>query len=238
MKCLENKDVFAISKLEQKITFKDCLNSSPLVNQKANEKNICKAIYVIIERFNDLVNVGKPLNQNQMIQLSLDLFERFGGESLEDIALFFKMARNGDFGAIQRLDSVTIMLWVPKYFDLKIEAREQEIQNEKNVRQRQEDEGVANHVPDKKAKKNLEKLSKMLKGSKKTTGILNKENPLFNYDAYLKNLQKTVNEMDNELLKTMFANTSKFSHLQVWEILNNEIELRKLTKKNTGNNEN
>lgn len=227
MKCLENNDVYAISKIEQKISFKECLNGFPLVNQKANEKNICKAIYVIIERFNDLVNVGKPLNQNQMIQLSLDLFERFGGESLEDIALFFKMARNGDFGAIQRLDSITIMLWVSKYFDLKIEAREREIQNEKNIRQRQENEDVAEHFQDENARKNFAKLSKMLKGSKKITTEMNRENPLFNYDSYLKNLEKTVGTMDDKLLKTMFENTSKFSHLPVWEILNTEIELRK-----------
>ncbi|MBP7174360.1 MAG: hypothetical protein KBA33_09900 [Cloacibacterium sp.] len=226
------EDNFALTKIENNLQIKDCLNADLMVNQKSRELEFIKAIYSLLFRFNELVNVGKKLNENQMMQLAIDLHERFKTESLEDVALFFKMARQNEFGDFYRLDSIVIESWIPKYMALKAEARERETINQRNIRERQENDDVANHVQDEKAKGNLEKLSKILKGAEKITVEISKENPLFNYDAYLEKLQLTVGKMSDLELETMFTNTSKFSHERVWEILNIEIELRKELEKN------
>ena len=93
VQCLESNESFAIAKIERNLSLEKCLTAPLLVNEKANEEQLSFSIFLIIKRFNDLVNVGKKMNEDQMIALASDLFERFGSESLEDVMLFFKMAR-------------------------------------------------------------------------------------------------------------------------------------------------
>lgn len=233
MRCLQSADKFALAEIERKLTFSQCLEAPIMLNDKSNESDYVKAIFVIIKRFNDLMNVSKKLNEDQMIALANDLYESFGGESLEDVVLFFKMARTGAFGVdFYRLDTTIIMNWLSKYFDVKIEYREREIINERNIRERAENDAVAAYVPDDEAKEKLKELSERLKGAGKRTTEINKENPLFNLDAYCEKLQNDVGKMSDEMLEKMFENTAKSSHQQVWEILNTEIELRKQFENN------
>jgi len=238
MKCLASDDKFALIDLERKLTVKQCLSTPLLINHKSQESEFIKSIFVIVKRFNDLINVGKKMNENQMIALSADLFERFSSESLEDILLFFKMARQGDFGDIYRLDSIVILSWIEKYFDLKITAREDEMQNDRNIRERQENDAVKNHVPDEKAIEYLDKLSKQLRTAAvtKNIGVLRKDNPVFNYQTYLKELPEIVVKMTDQALDMMFGNTTKSTHPEVWDILFTEIELRKTQKEHNDKN--
>lgn len=231
----ENRDLednFALTKIENNLQIKDCLNADLMINQKNRELDFVKSIYALIFRFNELVNVGKKMNESQMMQLSYDLYERFKGDTLEDITLFFKMARQGEFGDFYRLDSTVVESWLPKYFEIKNEAREREIINERNIRERAENDAVAAYVPDDEAKEKLKELSARLKGAGKRTTEINQENPLFNLDAYCEKLQLEVGKMTDELLDKMFTNTSKVTHSKVWEILNTEIELRKQLENN------
>lgn len=229
MQCLANEDKFKLIQVERSLTVEKCLSAPLLVNQKQNEPELIKSIFLIVKRFNDLVNVGKKMNEDQMIALAADLFERFGGESLEDIMLFFKMARSGEFGDFYRLDSIVVLSWIDKYLEVKIIAREDEIRNERNTRQREEDESVKNHVPDEKAKEYLEKLSKSIKVTaiSRNTGILREGNPLFDYKAYIEALPEAAEKMDDKRLQLTIDNTSKYSHPEVYEILVLEQESRK-----------
>lgn len=233
MKCLESGDKFELVQIERSLTIEKCLSAPLLINQKYNEADLVKSIFMMVKRFNDLVNVAKKMNEYQMIALASDLYERFGSESLDDILLFFKMARSGEFGDFYRLDSIVILSWLPKYFDKKIQAREDEIQNDRNIRQREEDDSVKNHVPDEKAKKYLEKLSKSITVTaiSRNTGVLREGNPLFDYRAYIEALPEAVKKMSDEHLETMLGNTSKYSHPEVYEILALEQESRKYQNK-------
>jgi len=227
MRCLQSADKFALAEIERKLTFSQCLEAPIMLNDKSSESEYVKAIFMIIKRFNDLMNVSKKLNEDQMIALANDLYESFGGESLEDVVLFFKMARTGAFGVdFYRLDTTIIMNWLPKYFDVKIEHREREIINERNIRERAENDAVAAYVPDDVAKEKLKELSARLKSAGTRTTDINKENPLFNLDAYLAALPEQVKKMSDEALKTMLDNTTKSSHPEVYEILENEFEDR------------
>lgn len=233
MQCLVSDDKFELINVERSLTIEKCVTAPLLINQKSNEKEIIKSIFLIVKRFNDLVNVGKKLNEDQMIALSADLFERFGGESLEDVMLFFKMARNGEFGDLYRLDSIVILSWVNKYLDKKMEAFHENRINEENIRIREENDAVNNHEYSEKSKAKLEELSKMLKTTtiSRNIGVLRKDNPLFDYSSYLEALPESVKKMDEKTLKTMINNTSKYSHPEVFKILDSEILLRLNNKK-------
>lgn len=225
MQCLASEDAFAMVEVERGLSLQKCLDAPLLINQKSHASDLIKSIFLIIKRFNNLVNVGKKMNEDQMITLASDLYERFSCETLEDVMLFFKMARNGDFGDFYRLDSVVVLGWIPKYMDQKAEVFEKEIINQKNQRQRQEEE-VGKEMSEENRTK-LEELTKKLKV--KTTinnGEANKANPLFNYQAYLEQLPETVKNLSKKELETMYKNTSKFSHPEVWKILESEIRNR------------
>lgn len=229
MQCLISEDKFELIKIERSLTIEKCLSAPLLVNQKQNESELIKSIFLIVKRFNDLVNVSKKMNEDQMIDLSADLFDRFGGESMEDILLFFKMARSGEFGDFYRLDTIVILSWIPKYMDSRITAFHDERINQENRKRREENEAVAAHVPDDKAKEKLEELSNMLKTTtiSRNTGVLRKDNPLFDYEAYLETLPEAAKKMSDAHLETMIGNTSKYSHREVYEILVLEQESRK-----------
>ncbi|ROI09775.1 hypothetical protein EGI11_03185 [Chryseobacterium sp. H3056] len=198
-----------------------------MVNQPSEKQSFVSAIFVLVKRFCNLVNVKGNLNEDQMIELSVDLYERFKCESLEDVALFFKRARSGEFAEFYRLDTTVIMKWVESYLDEKSEVFEREVINQNNIRRRQENDAVSNHVPDEKAKEYLNQLSaKLNKVGKKNSGTITADNPLFSLSAYVENLRNTVGEMPDGLLKKMAENTSKISHPEVWEILTREFELR------------
>lgn len=228
MQCLVSEDKFALIDIERSLTIEKCLDAPLLINQKDISVEIIKSIFIVVKRFNDLLNVGKKMNEDQMIALSSDLYERFGTESLDDVLLFFKMARSGGFGDIYRLDSIIVLSWVEKYLLLKIQARENDIQNQRNVRQRKENDEVKNYVPDDKAIENLEKLSKMIKVTAVTrnTGVFRKDNPLFDYNSYLETLPEAAKKMDDEKLDTMIGNTSQYSHPEVFKILQTEKQIR------------
>lgn len=234
MQCLVSDDKFELINVERSLTIEKCVTAPLLINQKNNEKELIKSIFLIVKRFNDLVNVGKKLNEDQMIALSADLFERFGGESLEDIMLFFKMARNGDFGDLYRLDSIVILSWVNKYLDKKTEAFHENRINEENQRIRAENDAVKNHEYSEKSKEKLEELSKMLKTTtiKRNTGVIRRDNPLFDYDSYLEALPEAAKKMNDEILQTMIDNTSQYSHPEVLKILQAEKQIR-LNDKNS-----
>lgn len=229
MQCLEKGDALELVKIERSLTIEKCVSAPLLINQKSNESELIKSVFMIVKRFNDLVNVSKKMNEDQMIALSSDLFERFGGESLDDILLFFKMARNGEFGDLYRLDSIVILSWVPKYLNKKIEAFHEDRINRENIRLRSENDAVSNHEYSEKSKEKLEELSKMLKTTtvKRNTGIIRNDNPLFNYEEYLKTLPEVATQMTDQHLQTMIDNTSKYSHPDVYEILALEQESRK-----------
>lgn len=233
MQCLASDDKFELTKIERSLTIEKCVSAPLLINQKANENELIKSIYVIILRFNELVNVGRKMNEDQMITLASDLFERFGTESLEDIMLFFKMARNGEFGDLYRLDSIVILSWVPKYLEMKIEAFHNQRINEDNIRKRNEDDAVKKHEYSEKSKEKLEELSKKLKTAtiSRNVGVLRKDNPLFDYQTYLESLPEAAKRMDSKKLDTMLKNTSQYSHPEVFKILQAEKSRRKEVKK-------
>lgn len=232
MQCLVSEDKFEVIKVERSLTIEKCVTAPLLINQKANETELIKSIFLIIRRFNELVNVGRKFSEDQMISLASDLYERFSSDSLEDVMLFFKMARSGEFGDIYRLDSIVVLSWVQKYLEMKSDAFHENRINEENKRIRAENDAVENHEYSDKAKEKLEELSKRLKTTtiSRNNGVIRNDNPLFDYSEYLKTLPETIKTKDDEFLQTMIGNTSQYSHPEVWKILQTELKSRQDAK--------
>jgi len=91
-------------------------------------------VLVLVTRFIHSFGFSNKLDSSQLEMLTVDTLENFAYESLEDIILFFKMARSGKFGSTNRgVDSNLIFGdWYPKYLEQKAIMREQNYTSEKN----------------------------------------------------------------------------------------------------------
>lgn len=89
-------------------------------------------VNVLVNRFIDSFGFSTKPSQLMIEGITVDTLEKFEYESLEDIILFFKMARQGAFGATSKgIDSNLIYgQWFPLYLDKKAELRE--LQHQKN----------------------------------------------------------------------------------------------------------
>lgn len=93
-------------------------------------------VSLLVNRFIDSFGFSTKLNESQIELLTVDTLEKFSYDSLEDIVLFFKLARSGTFGTTKRgVDSNLIFgEWFPMYMEMKAEAREREyIKNKKTI---------------------------------------------------------------------------------------------------------
>ena len=88
---------------------------------------------ILVTRFIDSFGFSTKLSETQLEIITYDTLEKFSYESLEDIVLFFKLARNGSFGTTKRgVDSNLIFgEWFPMYMELKAQAREQKYISDK-----------------------------------------------------------------------------------------------------------
>ena len=93
-------------------------------------------VKVLVNRCIDSFGFSTKLSESQLEVLTVDTLEKFSYDSLEDIILFFKLARSGTFGTTKRgVDSNLIFgEWFPMYMEMKAEAREREyIKNKKTI---------------------------------------------------------------------------------------------------------
>jgi len=91
-------------------------------------------VSVLVNRFVSSFGFSTKMSDVQIETLTIDTLDRFAYESLEDIIVFFKMARSGKLGTTNRgVDSNLIFgEWFPKYLEFKADIREENYQKEKN----------------------------------------------------------------------------------------------------------
>lgn len=138
MSCLVSSDTMGMVEFESNLTVGNAMNGVLLRNmdKQLGKKNIVKAIAYFIQRLSNNFNVGKKLDPTQASILALDLFEIFSYESLEDVMMMFKLARQGKIGDGRdyKLDGQTVLhKWVPAYLELKAVERENQHQKTKDV---------------------------------------------------------------------------------------------------------
>jgi hypothetical protein len=148
-------DYYSFVSLEGETTVAIAMGGVQLrkLKDQVTKVNVIKSLSFLIANFNNNFNARGKLNEQQIIVLAGDLFDRFSFESLEDVMLMFKYARQGKIGDGKdfKLDSQTIFhKWVPEYLELK--ANERELSHNKK---KGELSGMANFNWD---KENLDKF--------------------------------------------------------------------------------
>lgn len=125
-----------LAPLEMTLTIQDTFEQ-PIVRKVFSGEGAVigfSVVKVLVTRFIDSFGFSTKLSETQLEILTVDTIENFKYETLQDIILFFKMARSGKFGSTKRgVDSNLIFgEWFPMYMELKSDTREQIYQKEKS----------------------------------------------------------------------------------------------------------
>ena len=93
-----------LSFVEIGLTVKDTFESSNIrsVFKGDNGQIGFSVVNVLVKRFMDSFGFATKMSDTQIEVITVDTLEKFAFETLEDIILFFKMARNGSFGSTMR----------------------------------------------------------------------------------------------------------------------------------------
>ena len=144
-------------------------------------------VKVLVVRFMDSFGFSTKMNDIQIDTLTVDALEKFSYDSLDDIVLFFKMARSGSFGTTKRgVDSNLIFgEWFPMYLEKKAEIREQNY-----LKQKAEDSRT--QATDEDVKSTYEKIAK--------------KNMVRKVELYV---EKIIQTMDRQLLEDTILDWSK-----------------------------
>jgi len=128
----------ALLPIERSASLSECL-TQPTVRSVFKSKDEIQLAFgiikILVDRFLDSFAFSTKLNENQKMTLISDFLERFSYESILDIVLFMKMARNGYFGAAKHSVDTNMIFgdWFPQYLELKSKQREAEYEKKKSL---------------------------------------------------------------------------------------------------------
>lgn len=86
-------------------------------------------VSLVVNRFLESFGFSNKPTQTIIDTMVVDAISKFDYETLDDLIIFFKMCRQGDFGSTGRgLDSNLVFgEWLPKYLEIKADKRERYI---------------------------------------------------------------------------------------------------------------
>lgn len=97
-----------------------------------NEASVIRQIEYELILLASLMSVGGNLNKAQIPFIARQLVEMYPKESLADIKICFQRGAMGSYGEIQRMDGITIGLWMTEYLKEKYEVLEDAMMREKD----------------------------------------------------------------------------------------------------------
>jgi len=205
---------------EKDLTLQKAMTGSTLfsLEKQTETKNIIKTLVYLITKAKDSFNVKSTLNENQILTLSVDLLEMYKYETIEDIVMMLKMARQGKIGSkLYYLDSTIILNeWMPEYLELK--AREREESHAKN----KSNDTELNDVQLKALDQYNEK--KKAQGEEKQEEFQLMSND--SYGNWIKHLPETCKHLTLHELKVQIKRAKNTTDKKPFEIYTNEYENR------------
>lgn len=215
-----------ISIIEQSLTIRDAIVTSPLISTEGDKIQVIAQIIRIIEFYLTITRINLEVFQIRI--LASDLYTRFKHDSIDDIVLLFKMIRTNELGKVGYTESFheKTMLYVDKYFDYKSEQREKLIELKKRKLKKEERQQPISAEGMKKLEELRKKIADPIQERSKGFSI---SNTLSSLDAYLETLPETSKNLSDgdlkyELNKTMYQNKAAY------QILLEEQERRKELK--------
>jgi hypothetical protein len=235
IKCLAENDAYELIEMEGETSLSMAMEGASIrsLSKILTKKDIVKSISFFIGRFNQNFNASGKFTDIQLATVSMDLYDIFQYESLEDVMLMFKYARQGKIGDGKdfKLDSQTVFhKWVPQYLELK--SIERENQHRKNMGEKN---GIANFKwkPEDVNKLKLSDKTETVKqglGSRVKEVIDTPEDykpPIQKRSVYLGLLKASANKASRAELESSRANLiEKGSEPDALEVIENEMKNR------------
>ena len=108
------------------------------MRSETNTPMIMSIINMAVNKASKISSVYKDLDDDLSIQLTVDIMEKMGTESVDDVLLMFKMARMGDLrvGQYSKRKSfyeAVLQDFIPAYLDLRAQAREAVLSKKKAI---------------------------------------------------------------------------------------------------------
>lgn len=219
----------SIIEFERSLDFKTLIHKQPILNDVKNE--LISEIQCIAFIRELLLNLASTLkfSENLTLQqatiLASDVFDKMKYETLDDIALMFKKARQGYYGSLKgRLDSdILNTIIIPSYLNEKSEIREL---HQKDIKASL----IENKTDSEALNYNLEMLERMSKQILKekrqkkldeyNNSLKNDKVDFFIEKAKLNCKKMTIDELKNEIQKAELNLLTEF--VEIYQIeLNN-----------------
>jgi len=87
-----------------------------VVAKKEGRHNVLKFLVIALSGLNDALNVGKGMNDDQIVEIASDLLEDYYFYRLVDFSICFKNIRKGLYGKMyDRFDQETLYGMVAQY---------------------------------------------------------------------------------------------------------------------------
>jgi hypothetical protein len=220
-----DKDSFLIlAEKESELTIEKCMNFPPIQNleKEISKKEILKAIRTAVLNTSLAFKFSEKMDIPQATLLAVDLYEFFKTETLEDVFLMLKMARNGFLGSNKgRLDHDTVFnLFVPAYIDKKIEERERQYARQKDMLE------TETFTFSEENKMKLDRLIKPV--SEKVT----KKKPVKNdHEIFISRLPELCKNLSDKELKIEMKKAQIYKLTDAYEIYQTESDKRNGHKK-------
>jgi len=205
---------------ESELSISQAVDGTMLVHMaNTNKKEVIKTLVFLISRMNDDYNSKQRMNQQQMFTMAIDLLDVFKYETIEDVMLMFKHARQGKIGGkIFKIDSnVVFNDWVPCYLEQKAIEREKRHAKAKS-------EAIKNYDNN---KSKLTDAFKKWKKNKQIPKVVKKKAYYNNYSHFIKHLPKTCKQLTDDELKKQIKLAEYKELPEAVEIYQNELKLRK-----------
>lgn len=121
--------------LERQLQPKDVFENAPLGEVYKGDFSVIgfKTVHTLVNRFLESFAFTTKLTESQKQILTSDTLDAFKFDTLEDIILFFKNARKGNYGVAKKgVDANTILGdWLPQYLEEKARFREELLADKK-----------------------------------------------------------------------------------------------------------
>ena len=171
MKCLVSQDQVQLLILEKNMSLEKAIDGTKIksLEKSLGEINMVKIVTYLLMRFSESFNVGKNITNNQAPLIAIDIIERYPYETIEDIVLMLKQARQGVIGDGKdyKLDGQNILnKWFPEYLDKKYiefeRIKRQEIESVSDV-SKSDDHPVSQFYKKRKESKLQQEKSEQMK---------------------------------------------------------------------------
>lgn len=228
---LANNDSKALVEIESSLDIARAMESTSIrkLDSFVGKKNIVKAISYLILRMSENFNMNGKFNDVQAAILANDLYEIFGYETLEDVVLMFKLARQGKIGDGRdfKLDGQTVLhKWVPSYLELKAIERENQHQRQKDS-QKPANRPLNPMILASAGKEKVEYEKGGLGTRQKEKLEVKGNSPIQKRSVYLELMAEKIKGLKTDDLEIALKSLERENELDTAEVVRNEIKNRK-----------